>query len=167
MNTQTVTFALKTLDQILAEQKSLGHPWMEVKPSDFQSPNWSLREVDLSDDSLISEACEEGRHILEGSGLVVKGFLLADEVRQKVHIPWAQIVMFLGVVGLGVGGMYLLFEAVALIIRIIAMVLPVLVLGVAVLGLILVDPVLIALVSDFDDNGNEVTRWIQIAYWYD
>ena len=147
MTTKTFSMSVKSLDQILAEQKEQGHCWTVVKPSDFDSKKWKLREVDLSDSSLVSQACEEGKRILETSGLYVDRFILAEEIKKPMVIPWRAI-------GMVVGAIALIFGVIAL--------LPVILVSVALVVLLMIDPVLIAVVTD----GEEET-WIQVAFWHD
>lgn len=172
MNTQTFDVAVKSLDQILAEEKEMGHYWEVVKPESFAPSKWTLREVELTDSKLIPKAREEGEHIL-GSGLYVERFVLAEEIEKPApDVPWGTIARVVGAIGftifaayVGLGVISLIVGTIAMIVKAIAILVPTILVGMLVMAALVVDPALCAIVINEQPDGTKEEKWIQVAKW--
>jgi hypothetical protein len=143
------TNAVKVINNLRAH----GHYVAVVKGSDFDLKKWTLREVELSDSNIHPKAREEANRILKSTS--VKRWILAEEIEKPkpqtkpIVIPWKSIGTIAGT-----------FVVAAGLVALAPIVLTALAL---MLGLMLLDPMLIACIEDVD--GREI--WVSCGWWFD
>jgi hypothetical protein len=127
--------------QIVKEMKSLGYPLKVVKKSEFPDEKWTVREV-THWESTIPRKAWEGYEILE-SHTKVRKLWLYEEIERPLVVPWKALGAVLGTAALVVGGIALL---------------PFVLVGVALVAAIAIDPVLVAEL----ESGECVT----LGWWF-
>jgi len=130
----------------IVKLKGLSYPLKVVRKTDFPADKWAVREVELSDCTIHPKA-REVAEILKSQTHVVRWWLY-EEIEQPLIVPWKALGYVLGTATLIIGGIALL---------------PFILVGVAIVAALAIDPIL---VCEIYDPLTGETTCLRCSWWF-